>query len=291
MEKLETAKYRRSFAPAPTETVENCLKSRVAKLDIAIEDWRKFPTILLGDVDLEELTLFQKQTMVSSAMYLRKAYQLALANINGEDWSWQRCCEESIAKLNESGITKYEHWSKIYDIQQVFKKNERLLPPRQTNGKGSVEFFNIFPEAHDMLYRYGKENLESLSCEKAHLYLIDTVVPHLKEKCNEELEAWGEDPLTTEEFLAMCKLKMLCVSTVWRWLRLLGFEYKANTKTYYTDGHERPDNVKYRMVFISRYRELEKRCYRWAQVPEDDAVELEEAGLLSADTKHYEKYG
>ena len=141
-----------------------------------------------------------------------------------------------------------------------------------------------------MLYRWGKKNLETLSCERAQRFLVDEVIPHCLEKCNAELALYEEEPLTQLEFMAMVGLKTLCVKTAWNWLRMLGFEYCENTKTYYTDGHERPDNVADRMRFIPQYFEIEKLSYRWAQIPEKDAIALENEGFLKADEKLYERY-
>jgi hypothetical protein len=46
---------------------------------------------------------------------------------------------------------------------------------------------------------------------------------------------------------------------------------------YYTDGHEKGDNVRYRLHFIDKYFNFELRTYhRWVQLKEEDAIALEE---------------
>jgi hypothetical protein len=70
-------------------------------------------------------------------------------------------------------------------------------------------------------------------------------------------------------------LKTLDVSTAWCWLHLLGFSYCENKKCYYTDGHERVDNVRYRLEFIKRYFIFEYRTYRWIQLCKEDVIRLE----------------
>jgi hypothetical protein len=67
-------------------------------------------------------------------------------------------------------------------------------------------------------------------------------------------------------------LKTLTSVTTWRWLRLLGFSYCKNKKCYYTDGHERADNVRYRILFIKKYFEYEFRTYQWLQLSDEDAI-------------------
>jgi hypothetical protein len=50
--------------------------------------------------------------------------------------------------------------------------------------------------------------------------------------------------LNLQQFMLLVGLKKLDVRTVWRWLRLLGFTYLTTTKCYYTDGHEKEENVR-----------------------------------------------
>jgi hypothetical protein len=40
---------------------------------------------------------------------------------------------------------------------------------------------------------------------------------------------------------------------VYRWLKLLGFNYEAECKGYYVDGHEKPDTVTYQKDFVKKY--------------------------------------
>ena len=56
----------------------------------------------------------------------------------------------------------------------------------------------------------------------------------------------------------------------------LGYKYDINNKSYYTDGHERADVVDDRNNrFLIHYYEYEQQCYRWIQITETDAVQLE----------------
>ena len=58
-------------------------------------------------------------------------------------------------------------------------------------------------------------------------------------------------------------------------MRSLGFKYAPRKKCYYVDGHERPDNVRYRRKFVHRYLfEYEPRTYRWIQLTEQQVDEL-----------------
>jgi hypothetical protein len=138
-----------------------------------------------------------------------------------------------------------------------------------------VALFAVFPEAHNMLLSWGKKNLETLNSETARKYLLEVVIPFCEHQCNIELTRLGVAPFNNEQFMKFVNLKSLTVVTTWRWLRLLGFSYCENKKCYYTDGHERADNVRYRIQFIKKYFEYEFRTYRWIQISDEDAIRLE----------------
>ena len=59
-------------------------------------------------------------------------------------------------------------------------------------------------------------------------------------------------------------------------MHFLGFKYEVRKKSYYVDGHERPDTVMYRKRFVKRYLQYERRTYRWIQVSLDSSNKLKE---------------
>ena len=57
----------------------------------------------------------------------------------------------------------------------------------------------------------------------------------------------------------------------------LGFKYQPRRKTYYVDGHEKPEVlVAHRKVHNNTYISDEIRCFRWIQLEEKDVEQLEE---------------
>jgi hypothetical protein len=81
-------------------------------------------------------------------------------------------------------------------------------------------------------------------------------------------------------FLNAHGLATLSMTTVWRWMHLLGFSYDARRKKFYVDGHERDDVVAYRSMFCRRYlTEYEPRCERWIQLPEADAKSISDIDI------------
>jgi hypothetical protein len=64
--------------------------------------------------------------------------------------------------------------------------------------------------------------------------------------------------------------KPISMSTVWRWLKRLGFDYCSRRKSFFVDGHERPDVVLYRNEFCTNYlSKLEPQTHRWIQVTKE----------------------
>ena len=60
----------------------------------------------------------------------------------------------------------------------------------------------------------------------------------------------------------------ICQTTAYNWMKKLGYKYETSKKTYYTDTHEKAENVAYRIEFVKRYLfEYEQYMLRWIQIP------------------------
>lgn len=80
-----------------------------------------------------------------------------------------------------------------------------------------------------------------------------------------------------DELLQMLDLSTISITTVWRWIRYLGFNYSKNKKCDYTDGCEREDVVKDRDDrFLINYFKAEMFVYRWVQITDTTAQNLED---------------
>ncbi len=75
-------------------------------------------------------------------------------------------------------------------------------------------------------------------------------------------------------------LTKLCPSTVYKWMKQLGFKYEPQRKGYYVDGHEKPARIAYRKDFVQRYLTEEVQMFRWIPITEEEAVRLEEMGVI-----------
>jgi hypothetical protein len=80
----------------------------------------------------------------------------------------------------------------------------------------------------------------------------------------------NEDPI--HSFLVAHGLESLSLTTAWRWMRLLGFQYDTRKKSFYVDGHKREDVVENRNKFCRHYlTEFEPYCRRWIQLSKEEA--------------------
>ncbi|KAI2499926.1 hypothetical protein MHU86_14547 [Fragilaria crotonensis] len=142
---------------------------------------------------------------------------------------------------------------------------------------------------------YCNTNLADLTVESARNELITKIIPKCiqsqeaneneDEEEHEQLssiaEDEGEDTITTNEqtknnqkqtTIKDCLLSRyiehpISISTTWRWLRRLGYRHDNRKKSFFVDGHERPDVVFYCNDFCTNYlSKLEPRTYRWIQV-------------------------
>ncbi len=64
-----------------------------------------------------------------------------------------------------------------------------------------------------------------------------------------------------KELFEQNRLKKLCISTVYQWMRALGFQYEGCKKAFYVDGHEKPAMLQYRKKFISQHRNYERHMH------------------------------
>jgi hypothetical protein len=62
---------------------------------------------------------------------------------------------------------------------------------------------------------------------------------------------------------------------MYKYMKYLGYSYCSQKKSYYNDGHQRPEQVEYRKQFVQDYFDQELRSYVWVQLPESDAMVLE----------------
>jgi hypothetical protein len=128
---------------------------------------------------------------------------------------------------------------------------------------------------------YALSNLSQLSCESVSEYIHTVVLP---EMVKDERKSNNQQDLSDGEvekiILKRYGLTNICISTVYRWLIKLGLKYEPRQKGYDVDGHEKADTINYRHKFIEHYFQYELRAFRWIQISQEEAHDLEQAGII-----------
>jgi transposase len=77
-------------------------------------------------------------------------------------------------------------------------------------------------------------------------YIHHVILPQMIE--NELKESNGEldQEQAREKVLKQYGLTKICLSTVYKWLKKLGFSYEPRKKGYYVDGQKKREKVSYR---------------------------------------------
>jgi hypothetical protein len=102
----------------------------------------------------------------------------------------------------------------------------------------------------------------------------------------ENKDATGEEAnQTIKDYILKAYLDSpISLTTTWRWLRRLGFHYDNRKKSFFVDGHERPDVVFRRNEFCSKYlSNLEPRTHRWIQVTKETVEKWKSENKISED--------
>ena len=160
-------------------------------------------------------------------------------------------------------------------VNLQFCRNEQLTVPYARSNR-EPKLFSVFPEARKkfMYFCNQKINDGSLFTELVWCEVQD----HIATDCynNYLKEVQHEVPPTFDEFKKTLDITSISYSTIWRWLLYLGYKYDTNSKSYYTDGHERKDVVEDRNErFLGKYYDYELFTYRWIQLTEEESNKLE----------------
>ena len=109
--------------------------------------------------------------------------------------------------------------------------------------------FEMFPDAKDEIVSFAIKNLAKLTIERVHDFIISKVIPRLitiwqsantgSTEASAAITSTTDDTATTsadnqqdpiDSFLVAHGLESLSLTTAWRWMRLLGFQYDSRKK-------------------------------------------------------------
>jgi hypothetical protein len=224
------------------------------------------------------------------------AYIYAMEDMNSVRWV-EDCCAQAIFDCNRMGI-------------EAAATNERTVAGWNILLRANREHFPLpDPKIHkqkkplpDLLDFFQDEitfpwidfcirNLADLTVEQARDELITKIIPNtaLHDTVVQESKNEGTTGEEENQTIKDCLLKAyldspISLTTTWRWLHRLGFHYDNRKKSFFVDGHERPDVVCRRNEFCSKYLStLEPRTHRWIQVTKETVEKWKSENKISED--------
>jgi hypothetical protein len=180
--------------------------------------------------------------------------------------TWRECCEAACEYLNPCGNVAATTGRTIETWNMEFRMINKFLHPNPIVRSGKCpqpSLFEHFPESKDAIKRFANGNLADLTTELLRDFIITKLLPGLLKSIAIHDER--------KELLDFYKSKPPSTTTVWRWMRRLGYKYCARKKSFYVDGHERAEQRFHRKEFTEEYLlRLEPYCHRWLQVSKDE---------------------
>ncbi len=132
----------------------------------------------------------------------------------------------------------------------MFRQEECFPHPNpnvENNRTYQPVLFEFFPQAKIEIKRWANNHLDLSSCNNVVLEIREKVLPKLFQSYLDSMYLKPED-LLLEEFLSDYGLKNVCNTTIWRWIKINGYEYSEKKETYYSGRHEHKENVEYRKI-------------------------------------------
>jgi hypothetical protein len=251
------------------------------------------------------------------------AYTYALEEMNAAKWV-EDCCAQACNDCNKMGIeAAATNERTVAGWNILLRGNREHFPlPSRKQKKRLPELLELFHEEITLPWlEYCLENLADLTVELARNEIVTKIIPQAKNAYQQEAQHQEEVENTVDGGIAAghndedngndeettindgatnntnegCLLQFyidhpISISTTLRWLRQLGFSYNSRKKSFFVDGHERPNVVARRNEFCIQYlSQLEPRTHRWIQVTKQ-AVEQWKADktILDDETRGYQ---
>ena len=187
----------------------------------------------------------------------------------------------AIRTIQDAGSRKVTNARTIMSWNCWFRANESFPCPT-TKKLQEPWLFEFFPSMKNDLLQWMYSNMADLTCNNIRQYLIDTILPDLnrtKDLLNDQQESLLNEE--QQSLLERLILKPPSETTIWRWLKILGFVYDTRKKTFYVDGHEKAEQRFCRLLFSKKYlTELEPHTHRWIRLSMEEAQDIVNSGQM-----------
>ena len=281
----------------PSHTMGSVDLSLISTIDLltdCIDNPSNFKKMLLTPTQfVHPITTNQVFIMSHMCVTLRCCYLNALREMKVGK-RWEEVVTMSLNMLDMCGINTYKSARSAMKLHRHFRQELTLPHPnkRVRSAKPlAPHLFHTYPEAESKMSGWCSQNLSSLSCSTASSYIHQELIPFIYELHKKESSQHDTTHETMQDFTQSLHLGNIHQTTVSRWLKHLGFQYKQRKKHYFNDKHESPSNVNARNKFITTYFEYERCAHHWVHVPESSAVELEQIYNLPRAYHEFTKKG
>jgi hypothetical protein len=213
------------FKPVDSETVVEAIKNQIELLGEANKSDFGYTELIenINDYNLTDVGTYQIFSLRQKCTYLALALTLAKDNMN--QWTWKKCCEEAIAMPQKSGMRQTSNPQSVMEWYRKFRTRQRFTMPCKKNQL--PPFLEHNQDITKSIKQYCKEHLGELS--------VDTILPNLVREINgSSREELGEQKYleVLKQVLKPFRLTCISISTVSRWMNLLGFKYELRWKGY-----------------------------------------------------------
>lgn len=136
----------------------------------------------------------------------------------------------------------------------------------------------MFPSSKETVVEYCYSHLADLTTSKVRECIIQDL-----EQLYQNRNQYCEDQAALIDGL---KENPPSETTVWRWMKRLGFVYDVNRKTFYVDDHEKGEQRLDRLEFSEYYlTKLEPHMCRWYQTSKECLLDMVAAEWQAMITK------
>ena len=145
---------------------------------------------------------------------------------------FKKCCKKAIEQIGEIGIKFIINYKTGMTWNRVFRVNEMFPHPNYYIEMGETDeplFLESFPEAKIKLNEWATLNIKDLNCETIGVKLKQKNLPEIYTTYLQEFKP-NNQHLSYHNFLKLFHLKSISDSTIWRWMRYLGFQYCEQKK-------------------------------------------------------------
>ena len=148
--------------------------------------------------------------------------------------TWQECCQICIQSLADNGTQYCKDTLSIMKWNREFRTKDSFGTPFSKEVR-EPKLFQFFPEAKTAIIKFCSDGVKngSLSSESLRNEIIIVIAPNCYKQLIDDAGYDARLMPSFPELLYNVDLTTICISTVWRWMIVLGYQYDENETFYY----------------------------------------------------------